>query len=123
MVIVALLSAGIARGILVTLIRLLYHRDRPVPVDALRRLVINTEWSFPSGHASFFFALAMGVYLYNRRWGAWLFVCAAIMGIARIFVGVHWPSDIVAGAVLGILVSLGVNYLVIKKIRPRQAGA
>ena len=108
MIAVALISAGIARGIIVTIIRWLYHRPRPILVTDIHALVVNNEWSFPSGHASFFFALAMGVYLYNKKWGAWLFVLAALMGLARIFVGVHWPSDILAGAALGIVVGYGV---------------
>ena len=113
MVVVSLISAAIARGIFVEIIRHLYHRVRPVPVEALHRLVVNTEWSFPSGHASFFFALATGVFLYNKKLGWLFYIGAALMGIARIFIGVHWPTDILVGAALGMLTALGVD-LVLK---------
>ena len=112
---VAFLSAAIARGVFVTVIRWLYHRPRPISVDAVHQLVTNDQWAFPSGHASFFFALAMGIYLYNKKWGAWLFVFAALMGLARIFVGVHWPSDILAGALLGVAVGYCVKMILDKK--------
>src|SRR3990167_579734 len=70
-IIIAFISAGIARGVFVTLIRWLYHRPRPILVTDVHALVVNHEWSFPSGHASFFFALAMGIYLYNKKAGMW----------------------------------------------------
>ncbi len=109
MIVLSLVSAAIARGVFVTIIRFLYHRARPVPVEALHRLVVNTEWSFPSGHAAFFFALATGIFLYNKKLGVVYYVLAALMGIARIFIGVHWPTDILVGAALGMLTALGVD--------------
>ncbi len=115
MLTVAFVSAAIARGIIVTLIRFFYHHPRPILVTDVHALAVNTEWSFPSGNASFFFALATGVYLYNRKWGMVLYFCALVIGLARIFVGVHWPSDILAGAVLGILVGVA-TYFVGRKI-------
>jgi undecaprenyl-diphosphatase len=66
--------------------------------------------SFPSGHAAFFFALATAVTLFNkkvhpersRRTGIWLFVGAFLISLARIYAGVHYPSDILAGAAVGV---------------------
>lgn len=106
MVWVSAISAAVARFGFVEIIRFFYHRARPIPVDAVHRLVTNTEWSFPSGHASFFFALSTGVYLYNKKLGIVFYLVSLLMGVARIFIGVHWPSDILGGAVLGILVAL-----------------
>lgn len=111
MVIVSILSAAIARGVLVTIIRFLYHRPRPIPVDAVHQLVINDAWAFPSGHASFFFALATGVFLYNKKLGLVFYASAALIGLARIFIGVHWPTDILVGAALGMLTALGVDLM------------
>ena len=114
MVIVSAISAVVARGILVTAIRFFYHRARPISVDAVHQLVTNDKWAFPSGHASFFFALSTGVYLYNKKLGIFFYAVSLLMGVARIFVGVHWPSDILGGAFLGTIVGI-----VVKKIFDR----
>lgn len=98
------LAVILSRGILVELIRFFYHRPRPFEILNIPSLIGNsTSGSFPSGHAAFFFALAMVVFSKNRRWGMWYFILAALNGLSRVFAGVHWPLDIVGGALLGLL--------------------
>ena len=60
--------------------------------------------AFPSGHATRAFAVALFLSLRLRdwRWGVPLFAYAALVAVSRVYVGVHWPSDILAGAVLGL---------------------
>jgi len=105
----AFAAAIIARFVVKPLILLFVHRARPfVTLDDVRNL-IGTDagenlQSFPSGHAMFFFALAMAVYQYDKRWGCVLFAGAILMGVARVSGGVHWPSDILGGAFIGMLV-------------------
>ena len=77
---------------------------------AVKQLIPESGYSFPSGHAAFYFALSMGVYLYNKKLGAAFFVVSVLMGIARIFAGVHWPADILGGALVGIVTALLVNF-------------
>jgi len=67
--------------------------------------------SFPSDHAAGAFALAFGVWLYDRTIGTVLLVVAALLAFARVYVGTHYPGDVIAGALLGIGVALGL-YLV-----------
>jgi undecaprenyl-diphosphatase len=67
--------------------------------------------SFPSDHATGAFAFAMGLWLYDRTIGAVFFVLAAILAFARVYVGTHYPGDVVGGALVGIAVAL-VFYLV-----------
>ncbi len=98
------LSVILARGILVELIRFIYYRPRPplvLPINAL--IAVDNSASFPSGHAAAFFALGAAVFYLNKKWGIVLLASAAIMGLARVFVGVHWPLDILGGAVVGML--------------------
>ena len=58
--------------------------------------------SFPSGHATLAFAIAFIVYKQDRDWGIAFLILAAIVAIGRVFTGVHYPVDVVAGAVVGI---------------------
>jgi undecaprenyl-diphosphatase len=110
------------------LIRFFYHRPRPFLVLEAHKLIANsdwfysdTEWSFPSGHSAFFFAMAMAIYLYNKKWGIWFFTAAILMNISRIVAGVHYPSDILGGAVVGIAVGCLVVYFA-KKWKPKEIG-
>lgn len=106
---VGVLSPIIARLGVTELIRFFYHRSRPFVVFGdIRPLLAENEWSFPSGHAAFFFALAMAIYFFNKRWGAWFFIGAILISLGRIVAGIHYPSDILGGAIVGI----GVGYFV-----------
>ncbi len=67
--------------------------------------------SFPSDHATGAFALAFGVWLYDRTLGAILLMLAAVLAFARVYVGTHYPGDVIAGAVIGIAVALALHRL------------
>src|SRR3989344_1192804 len=71
--------------------------------------------AFPSGHASFYFALSTIIYGYNKKAGILFFIGSFLIVLARVFVGLHWPSDILAGAILGIIMGIILNKL-FKKI-------
>ena len=99
------ISMIIARFGVVSLIRFFYHRPRPFEAYDIQILITNNGFSFPSGHAALFFAMAMAIYFYNKKWGLWFFTAATLMGLSRVIAGVHYPSDIIGGAVIGILTS------------------
>jgi len=62
--------------------------------------------SFPSGHATFFSALAVALYFHNKTIAHWFLAGAVLISISRVVAGIHWPIDILAGFALGAIVAL-----------------
>ena len=112
---VTVISVVVARLGITEIIRFFYHRPRPFITHQVHQLIPESAWSFPSGHSAFFFALAMAVYLYNKKWGVWFFGAAIIMNISRIIAGVHYPSDILGGLMVGMLTAYIIFYLAERK--------
>lgn len=118
-VIIHAFSAGIlARFIFKPVIVFFWDRARPFAVlSNFHQLVSeNAGGAMPSGHAVFSFAIAMAVYYYYPKTSILFFLAAISMGIARVAAGVHWPSDILAGAVVGIF-SAWLIEILLKKFR------
>lgn len=99
----SLLSVIISRGIATEIIRYFFHRPRPfVALQFMPLLEMSpTEWAFPSGHMAFLFAFVPAAFLLDRKWGWILTGLSVLVGLARIIAGVHWPTDILAGIILG----------------------
>jgi membrane-associated phospholipid phosphatase len=96
----------------------LVPRPRPFQVEAVTLLFYRpTDPSFPSNPAVVGFALALGVWFVSRRLGAVAFVLAALGALSRVYVGVAYPSDVVAGALLG-LVGTGLGPAVLRWTEP-----
>lgn len=118
----AALSAGlIARFGVTELIRAFYNRPRPFEILAdLKQLVFHDGGgAFPSGHAAFFFAIAAVVSRYYPKTSILFFLAALNLSAARVQAGVHWPSDILGGAAIGIAVGL-TTYWLAKKYQNRK---
>lgn len=105
------LAIILARGIVTSVIQYFYHEPRPYSFYGFTPLFNETGCSFPSAHAAWFFALALVVWFANRKWGWWFFALAVLMGIARVYAGVHWPIDIIGGAVIGLLCAWFIHWL------------
>jgi undecaprenyl-diphosphatase len=104
-------SALIALG-LGQLIGKALPRPRPYLSHTVNQLIPpSLDTSFPSDHAILGFAVAVMVWRYNRRAGIALLVLATLMAIARVFVGAHYPGDVLGGAVLGASTSLALAIL------------
>jgi undecaprenyl-diphosphatase len=120
----AALIGILGRGVITELIRFFSNRPRPFEVLGFDPLMAHNSFepSFPSGHAAFYFGLALAAYFMDRKWGIMYFVLASLIGIARIFVGVHWPLDVVIGTVIGIATSFAVRAL-LAPYHPKTAEA
>ena len=97
------LAMILSRGIILEVINFTFPYSRPFVLLGLKPLFEVAGPAFPSGHAITLFTLTTVVFLANWRWGLILGALSAVNGLARIFVGVHWPLDILSGAFFGIL--------------------
>ena len=83
----------------------MFHRLRPCLVlkDAITPLGCTGTYSFPSNHAFNNFAAAVFIYKFFPKLKWALFITAILISISRVYLGLHYPSDILGGAVLGII--------------------
>jgi len=103
----ALIALGIGQ-----LIGYAFPRPRPYLAHSVNLLITRSaDTSFPSDHATLGFAVAVMVWQYNWRVGAWLLILACILAFSRVFVGAHYPGDVVGGAILGSVTSVVIAVL------------
>jgi len=105
---VSIIAIVVGRGLSI----LLPYRARPIlnpefdftyQIGKLSRL--NTWSSFPSDHAILFFSIATGIFLISKKWGMLSYAYVLfIICFPRIYLGFHYPTDIFAGAVIGIFI-------------------
>ncbi len=97
-----LLGVIVGNGVLKNVIA----RPRPYDFDPAlsHRLAwgeMSTDYSFPSGHTLASFEASVGLFLYHRKWGIAALILAFFVCVSRLFLLVHYPSDVLAGAILG----------------------
>jgi undecaprenyl-diphosphatase len=111
MVFQALLSAALALE-MNKLIGAIYHRDRPFVNHHVIQLVQHeASASFPSNHAAASFAVAASIWLWRRKDGWIWLVLAAAISFSRVWSGIHYPTDVIGGAILGTLCALLIGKL------------
>ncbi len=99
-------------NLFVKALNLVYYRPRPFASHDLHLLFYHpSDSSFPSNPTSVGFCIATAVWLSNRSAGRALYVLAALLGLARVISGVHYPTDVLGGALIGIVSA----YLVVRK--------
>jgi undecaprenyl-diphosphatase len=88
-------------------------RKRPPEVYALPEPLVHVprDGSFPSGHATASFACAATLAFCAPRAAPAFFVLAAAIAWSRVYVGVHYPLDVLGGAVLGVAIALALRFL------------
>ncbi len=123
---IAVLVALVAEAVAVELVlKPLIARPRPFMVDASIDLLVAAPrgWSCPSGHAASSFAAAVAIFASlprgSRRWAAPALVLAALIALSRPYLFVHFPSDVLLGALVGAVIGWASAALV---ARWRRAG-
>lgn len=93
------------------IIKNMFDRVRPFMYDeAIRqRLLIKEPFdsSFPSGHSSASMAAAVSIFIYNKKMGIPAIIVALLIAFSRLYLFVHFPTDVLTGLVLGILYAVG----------------
>ncbi len=119
------LAVLISRGVITEIIRHFYAHPRPFQALGFTPLLTGENpWnSFPSGHMTALFAFVTILFFLNKKWGVWYAMLSLAVGIGRIYVGVHWPLDILGGMVIGILSGIFVHWLVRKHWMELETGA
>jgi undecaprenyl-diphosphatase len=86
-------------------IKPLVDRLRPYEVEATLQLIVPrlSDGSFPSGHTCATFASVFVLSKYYKKWAIPLYIFACLMGVSRLYLCVHFPTDVIAGAILGLL--------------------
>jgi undecaprenyl-diphosphatase len=87
-------------------IKLFYDKPRPFEKRRVGILIPSkTDSSFPSKHTTLAFAASTSILMFHRKLGAIMMWMSALTGFSRIWVGHHYPSDIIGSAILGSLIS------------------
>ena len=101
------MSISMAVGFLIGNVALknLFARQRPCWVDSGVALLVArpSDFSFPSGHSMVSFEGAVSIWLYNRKGGSLALGLAALIACSRLYLFVHFPTDVLAGSILGAL--------------------
>jgi undecaprenyl-diphosphatase len=112
-------ASGYAAAALAFVVNMVIHqvhdRARPYEAHAIRHpWSSSTDASFPSDHTSLSFAIAFAVLMFDTAAGALFLVVAAAIGVGRLFIGAHYPGDVLGG----VLVGLASAYVVVRLLRP-----
>lgn len=90
--------------LIIKIIHLFFFEPRPyVTNDILPLITHKADASFPSRHVSISFAMAFAFLYFKSKWGIPILLLAIWVGISRVYVGVHYPLDILGGVVVGII--------------------
>jgi undecaprenyl-diphosphatase len=107
-IMMVVISIAVVSG-MIKLCNVFYFRLRPfdaLPPGSVNLLFYHpTDSSFPSNLAAVLFTIATTVFIKNKTYGAVLLAIAFVAGLGRVYMGVHYPMDIVGGAAVGVAAS------------------
>lgn len=89
-------------------------RPRPCWIDKNIHMLVKIpkDFSFPSGHSSASFASATAIFYYYRKQGIFLYILAVLIALSRLYLFVHFPTDVLIGSILGIFDGILAIYVV-----------
>ncbi len=95
-------------------------RPRPFMLREEIELIISAPsgFSFPSGHTASSFAAAVGLFIYHKKLGIAALIWAFLIAFSRLYMYVHYPTDVLAGMVIGILCAVVAMIIVNKVYEP-----
>ena len=110
--VVMILSMGVTLLLGEFLFKNLVGRVRPCNINTDIEMLVKrpSSYSFPSGHTSASFASATTVFQWNKKVGVLALVLAVLVAFSRLYNYVHFPTDVLAGALFGIFASIFVYY-------------
>jgi undecaprenyl-diphosphatase len=114
---IAILGSMLLKELIGNLIlKNLIARSRPCWIDTTVPMLISSpsSYSFPSGHTFDAITASVSIYLYNKKAGIIAIIIGTIIAFSRMYLFVHFPTDVLASVVLGIAVALIVHRLVEK---------
>ncbi len=106
------------------ILKIVIARPRPYTVedfslitDPSTQLLVGlpSDWSFPSGHTAASFTAATALFCNNKKHGIFAYILALIIAFSRIYLYVHYPTDVIAGIILGCLMGT-ITYILIKML-------
>lgn len=111
--VVMILSMGLVLVFGEFVMKNLFCRVRPCNIDTTVEMLVKRpkSFSFPSGHTSSSFAAATSVFLFNKKAGIATLTLALLIGFSRLYNYVHFPTDVLAGMLFGILMAVFVYHL------------
>ena len=99
----------------------LIARSRPCWINTGVSMLVSvpTDYSFPSGHTLHCFIAATVLMYYDRRLGIPALVMAVLVGFSRLYLYVHFPTDVLAGAALGVGIGI-ITVMIFETVRKRR---
>lgn len=117
----ALVAGGIAWLIAFTIKRI-FPTLRPYMINGRETDVVipPSDGAFPSSHTALAFSLASTIFMHDKKIGFWYLAAALLVGTARVLANVHYPVDILGGAIIGTLIAIIVEKTHVFKLLPKK---
>lgn len=106
-------SAAVNALICILTLKPIVSRLRPYELNSTVAMLVppESDASFPSGHTSFAFCAATACFIYNKKAGIIAYIFALIIAFSRLYLYMHFPTDVICGALVGIIAAIIGNFI------------